>query len=247
MQQTELQKPNYEWIDLSDIRRTSRFCEKESLEAIYERIRKRRKKGITFIGSGNYHYVSFLLLKEIKDPFTLVLFDHHTDMMESPSESIISCGSWVLQALEFLPLLQKVIIVGVEQKWESFVPIRHKEKVRVISHARIYQDPNAMKFIVSEIKTNAVYLSIDKDVLNEMEVKTDWDQGNMSLKQLDELIFCIASKKRIIGEDICGEYPRTAIEYYKPDLKRTNQKNEQANRHILKVTIMASQYHRINE
>ena len=141
LQQTELLKPNYEWIDLSDIRRTSRFCEKESLEAIYERIIKRRKKGITFIGSGNYHYVSFLLLTEIKDPFTLVLFDHHTDMMESPSESIISCGSWVLHALKYLPLLQKVIIFGVEQEWESFVPLRYKEKVKVISHERIYQDP----------------------------------------------------------------------------------------------------------
>jgi arginase family enzyme len=241
LQQTELLKPDYEWIDLSDIRRTSRFCEKESLEAIYERIIKRRKKGITLIGSGNYHYVSFLLLTEIKVPFTLVLFDHHTDMMESPSKSIISCGSWVLHALEYLPLLQKVIIIGVEQKWESFVPVRYKEKVTVVSHERIYHDPHTIKCIVSMIKTNAVYLSIDKDVLNETEVKTDWDQGNMTLKQLDELIFYIASKKRIIGEDICGEYPRTAVEYYKPELKRAIKKNEQANRHILKLTLIADQ------
>ena len=165
--------------------------------------------------------------------------------MESPSESIISCGSWVLHALKYLPLLQKVIIIGVEQKWESFVPVRYNEKVTVVSHERLYRDPHMIKCIVSMIKTNAVYLSIDKDVLNETEVKTDWDQGNMSLKQLDELIFCIASKKRIIGEDICGEYPRTAVEYYKPELKRVIKKNEQANRHILKLSIIANQNSKI--
>ena len=67
----------------------------------------------------------------------------------------------------------------------------------------------------------------------------------MSLKQLDELIFCIASKKRIIGEDICGEYPQTAVEYYKPELKRAIKKNEQANRHILKLSIIANQNSKI--
>ena len=43
-------------------------------------LNRRKNKGITFIGSGNYHYVSHLLLEEINKPFTLILFDHHTDM-----------------------------------------------------------------------------------------------------------------------------------------------------------------------
>src|SRR5699024_4536243 len=88
-------KANYEWINLSDVRNTNRYCELGSLKTIHERLKRRKNKGITFIGSGNYHYVTYLLMSEIKIPFTLILFDHHTDMIKPIHESILSCGSWV--------------------------------------------------------------------------------------------------------------------------------------------------------
>jgi arginase family enzyme len=54
--------------------------------------------------------------------------------------------------------------------------------------------------------TDAVWISIDKDVLPEDEVVTNWDQGHMPLDALLEFLRAIRAKKRIIGADICGEY-----------------------------------------
>jgi hypothetical protein len=51
----------------------------------------------------------------------------------------------------------------------------------------------------------AVYISIDKDVLSREYARTDWDQGDMSLDQLFASIRDISLRHRIIGVDICGE------------------------------------------
>ncbi len=60
--------------------------------------------------------------------------------------------------------------------------------------------------ILSQIDTDAVWLSIDKDVLPEREALTNWDQGQMPLAAVQETIETITRGKRIVGADICGEY-----------------------------------------
>ena len=50
-----------------------------------------------------------------------------------------------------------------------------------------------------------IYMSIDKDVLHESITSTNWDQGNMSLEELDEWIDYILDNRYLIGADICGE------------------------------------------
>nr|WP_295970576.1 arginase family protein [uncultured Bacillus sp.] len=237
----------FEWIDLSDIDSANRYCDKNSFEKIYSRLQKRRNRGFTFIGSGNYHYVSLLLLSEIKEPFTLVLFDHHTDMLHSPSESIITCGSWVLAALEHLPLLKKVIMIGVEEESSAAIRKFFKKKLAIFPMQMVGGDENLPGKIIAEIDTNAVYISVDKDVLSESEVMTDWDQGKLTLEKLDALLFYITSAKKIIGEDVCGEYPRSAIEYYNEEIKQIIQKNERANLNILKIALKAERSAESNE
>jgi hypothetical protein len=48
-----------------------------------------------------------------------------------------------------------------------------------------------------------VYLSIDKDVLAPEVVHTNWDQGRMTLAQLDRLIDALPP--RLAGADVTGE------------------------------------------
>lgn len=72
-------------------------------------------------------------------------------------------------------------------------------------------------------------------------IKIDSLKGNLSLQQLDALLICITSRKKNIGEDICGEYPRSAVEYYKPDYKRIIKKNEMANKNIIKLTLTSNE------
>jgi arginase family enzyme len=60
--------------------------------------------------------------------------------------------------------------------------------------------------IIPLIETDAIWFSIDKDVLPEADAVTNWDQGQMPLPVVVELIRELRARKRIAGADICGEY-----------------------------------------
>ena len=66
-------------------------------------------------------------------------------------------------------------------------------------------------FILDQIDTPSIWLTIDKDVLPESEALTNWDQGRMPLRALIELIIGIGARKRIAGADICGEFSPPAL------------------------------------
>ncbi len=60
--------------------------------------------------------------------------------------------------------------------------------------------------IISLITTEAIWFSIDKDVLPATEALTNWDQGQMPLAAVLETIRVLGTHKRIVGADICGEF-----------------------------------------
>ena len=64
----------------------------------------------------------------------------------------------------------------------------------------------AISAAIDEVPTDAVWISIDKDVLPEDEVVTNWDQGHMPLDAVLAFIGAIRTRRRLIGADICGEY-----------------------------------------
>ena len=66
--------------------------------------------------------------------------------------------------------------------------------------------PEAIDEALAAMPTDAVWISIDKDVLPEDEVVTNWDQGHMPLDALRAFLDAIRARKRIIGADLCGEY-----------------------------------------
>lgn len=67
-------------------------------------------------------------------------------------------------------------------------------------------EQNFIAHLLSRIKTDAVYLTIDKDVLAREDAVTNWDQGAMRLPYLLSLIREISRKHSIIGADITGDY-----------------------------------------
>jgi len=64
----------------------------------------------------------------------------------------------------------------------------------------------AVRGVIAEIPTTAVWISIDKDVLPEDEVVTNWDQGHMPLAAVLGFVRALVAQKRVLGADICGEY-----------------------------------------
>jgi arginase family enzyme len=63
-----------------------------------------------------------------------------------------------------------------------------------------------LDLLLGQIPTDTVWITIDKDVLPESEVLSNWDQGQMPLARVLETIRAVAACKRIVGADICGEY-----------------------------------------
>jgi arginase family enzyme len=64
----------------------------------------------------------------------------------------------------------------------------------------------AIHDVIAGIPTDAVWISIDKDVLPEDTVLTNWDQGRMPLEALLGFVGAIGAARRVIGADVCGEY-----------------------------------------
>jgi arginase family enzyme len=217
----------HEWLDFTDLLHTNLYCQPESLREIEKRLNNRTNKGITFIGSGNYHYVSYLLLKEIQEPFTLVLFDYHTDL-GNEEEPLISCGSWVSHALKSIPFLERVIMIG---------PASVQYHPRYSSKITIFSNGYSPKLILSNIQTNAVYISIDKDVLCRNDAVTNWDQGTMNLCDLLTCLEYVLLYNKVVGIDVCGEYPQASANLFDPLCREAVWKNQYANRRILEACL----------
>jgi len=68
------------------------------------------KNSVTFLGSGDFHHISSLLIDQFKDDLTVIVFDHHPDWDILPPK--LGCGSWVTRILG-KPNILKVILFGV--------------------------------------------------------------------------------------------------------------------------------------
>lgn len=68
--------------------------------------------------------------------------------------------------------------------------------------------PVFLQQMIASLPTEAVWITIDKDVLASEDAATNWDQGGMRLTHLLQAIRLLAASKRILGIDICGEFAR---------------------------------------
>lgn len=233
-QEDYYKKVEFTWIDLSDMRNVNRYCERESLLKLYTRIKNKKRTNMTFIGNGNYHYVTYLLLKDIKQPFTLVLFDNHTDMMKPPCSDIISCGSWVRASLNNLTNLKKVVVIGPDEELTKTAEEFDRNRVVFFTKQDIDSRKDILSFLSREIITDKVYVSIDKDILSPEEVKTNWDQGSMKLKDLVMIVDKLQRKKEVFGVDVCGEYEADPCSCFTNESVKAFEMNNEANNILLK-------------
>lgn len=63
---------------------------------------------VNFIGSGDFHHISALLINKIRRPLTLIIFDFHPDWAGIPP--LNSCGSWVRLALKNKNIAKCVVL-----------------------------------------------------------------------------------------------------------------------------------------
>lgn len=98
-------------LDLKDYSSKARLWMSEKTQrCIQERIRQTQGASVTFLGSGDFHHLSSILMNSVEYPFCAVIFDFHPDWDILPPH--LGCGSWVNQILKNKKLL-KCILIGV--------------------------------------------------------------------------------------------------------------------------------------
>lgn len=192
------------WIDCTDIIGINCYCDEEAERNIKKRIQNYSPSAIHFIDSGNYHYVTEFWMEKIQTDFALVVFDHHSDMQKPIFDDILSCGSWILKAIEKNEYLKKIILVGLSREQEALISPKYINKIQCINSESLKENNNFNK-ILNQLGDLPIYISIDKDVLSKNVVETTWDQGDMTLGDLKEILHFLINNHQIIGIDICGE------------------------------------------
>lgn len=194
------------WFDCSDIEESRLYCSDKAEAELKELIEPYGISGIHFIDSGDYHYISRYMTEFIKESFSLVLFDHHTDMQKPLIAGMTSCGSWAGEVLEGNEYLEQLVLIGPRQRILNSLEVKNKEKLVGISFEEVAE--GKAKDRLESIRMDVpAYLSIDKDVLRQQSARTNWDQGDMSVSTLEQLLRFLMTEMEIIGIDICGEYP----------------------------------------
>jgi len=191
-------------ISCSDIQGRNMYCTDEAYHEIRGRLSANPdpEKGVHFIDTGNYHYMSRIFTSFINGKYDLYLIDNHNDMQRAGLGEILSCGSWALDVLEKDENLSSLYVYG-PGKFEVEGDNCDVTVSGKVIPGRVYRGKGF------ECGNHPVYLSVDKDILDVKECVTNWDQGNLSLSELIELIHLNVEGKVLIGADICGGISET--------------------------------------
>jgi arginase family enzyme len=175
-------------------------------------------------GSGDFHYVTALRLRQIAEAIVLVSFDNHPDWDVRPPKW--GCGGWVNRALE-LPHVRRVSVWGCgnfECWWPHQIFGNRRAERAGILEVRPWADDRPVKerqrrgAILQEnwrerfaqfskaLADENIYITIDLDCLRIEEAVTNWESGRFSVVDLQWALGKLRESCRIIGGDICGAY-----------------------------------------
>lgn len=220
---------NCRWIQKGRMAGASSYCLPQAKSRLRRSLKNIEQPALVFLGSGNYHYITFLLIEQISEDFTLLLFDHHSDMQRQAFGSLLTCGNWALMARKQLPHLKQTVLVGVN---DSDAENLTAQNITVFPAGKVRAENSWLKRLEKSIRY-PVYISVDKDVFSKDAAVTNWEQGQMSLKQFSAA-FCAAVKgRRVIGMDVCGEFPAIYSNLFVSET--ANRKNNEINRKLLEL------------
>jgi hypothetical protein len=220
-------------LDLSSLSQSNLFCSEATFRRICNAVPPDAGGGVTLLGCGNYHYVALALLPVQPRPFTLVLVDHHADCGEGAIASMLSCGSWIRHAFRRLPGLARVVMIGPSASAANGLPDRFRKRVRIFPDT---SDLSVERFLDS-IPTDDVHLSIDKDAFSTTEVRTNWDQGILTISRLLPLLTALLRTRNVCGADLCGEWPASPLDLLRPEVRAAIALNEQANLQLVEALL----------
>lgn len=225
------------WVKADNISGTNCYCDDSAAEEIRKRISGFSVRGIHFLDSGNYHYMSRFWIEKAKNPFQLLVLDNHTDMQPPAFGGILSCGGWIADALETLPNLKRVFLIGPDEEAWHQVSSSFQNRTEFFGREMLWKTYKEKKkemlavYLEQLDDSLPLYISLDKDILCTEAACTTWSQGDTTETELFSImdeIFSVMKEKGIkfLGADICGEDSSGS----KEDLER----NDRINRNLIR-------------
>ncbi|MBN1944464.1 MAG: arginase family protein [Bradymonadales bacterium] len=248
-----------EVIRLEDVPGCRRASEPQTLDLLRERLCRRTTGSVVFLGSGDYHHITRLLLERIDTPFSLLLFDNHPELLPPPFfGQLLGCGSWLSSAVDDLPHLMQVALVGTA--FESLMeveparlarilylpvdPIDHhlaacprdaQKALTVLGAIRPQGIDKAIGDLLDRLPPGAIYISVDKDVLAADQVTTTWSQGQMTTAELVAAVTLLVSRRPLAGMDICGDLSCGPLDLLDPAQREAIDRHMEVNRALLEA------------
>jgi arginase family enzyme len=191
---------------------------------IEEFYREAQKEPFVLYGSGDFHHLTALWLRQVAEPFVLVSFDNHPDWDVRPPRW--GCGGWVNRALE-LPHVKKISVWGCgnfECWWpgQLFGNRRAEREGRLEVHPWADGRPPSVRSrrgvilrgnwrerfaeFVRALQGSNLYVTIDLDCLRAEEAVTNWESGRFTVEDVAWALTQLRASARIVGGDICGAF-----------------------------------------
>ena len=195
------------------------------VEEFYREVEKELAPFVLY-GSGDFHHLTALWVRQIAGPVVLVSFDNHPDWDVRPPRWC--CGGWVNRVLE-LPRVEKVCVWGCGHSpswWPGrLFGNRRAEREGRLEINRWVESPRPsdearrgailgtnwqerFAAFVQALGDSNLYLTIDLDCLRAEDAITNWENGKFTLADLAWALTQLrASRAKILGGDICGVFP----------------------------------------
>jgi arginase family enzyme len=194
---------------------------KRGVESFYAKF-SRHFRPFILSGSGDFHHLTAIYVRQVKEPFTILSFDNHPDWDVRPPHW--SCGAWVNRALEN-PLVQQAAVWGCGS-FECGLPWRLLGNRSACCSNRLWVAPwrsegrnypcwlhpiSASDWRVAfaqfvETIRNPIYVTVDLDCLGCTDAITNWENGRFALCDLVWAITLLRQKLQIVGGDLCGAF-----------------------------------------
>lgn len=187
------------------------------------------RHGTVFMGSGDFHHLSWPLILRClharREPLEVVVLDNHPDNMRFPWG--VHCGSWV-RHVALLPQVIHMHVIGISSSdlslghawehhlaapragkltyWSCGVDTAWTRHLGLAARFRSFRDPDTLVAAAATQLAQSrhpVYLSIDKDVFAPQLLRTNWDQGQLLQGHLEQLL--PALRGRVAGSDVTGD------------------------------------------
>jgi hypothetical protein len=192
---------------------------------------------ITLLGSGDFHHLTYALLRRLRQPFNLLVIDKHPDWLRGVP--MAHCGAWLHHAAE-LPNVRRIFHLGgdhgFENAWRMLAPTKLLRSGKIVAlpavrrfHTGYWRDlphqplrPHFDRTVdrdrleellcpyLEELDRLPLYISLDKDVMWMPESVVNWDSGHLDLMEVQEILqfFLKAASNELIGMDIVGDWSR---------------------------------------